>query len=64
MNRFTRRLAVVAAAGAALAVAPAALATPDSLELSVVSSPAQYVSGGDARIEVAVPDETPLGAST
>ena len=57
MNRFTRRLAAVAAAGAALVVAPAALATPDSLELSIVSSPAQYVSGGDARIEVSVPDK-------
>ena len=60
MNRSTRRLAVVAAAAAALAVAPAALATPDSLELSVVSSPAQYVSGGDARIEVSVPDKVSL----
>ena len=62
MNRCTRRLAAVAAAGAALVVAPAALAGNDKLELSVVSSPAQYVSGGDARIEVAVPDGTALSA--
>ncbi|HEX4929315.1 MAG TPA: DUF6351 family protein, partial [Gaiellaceae bacterium] len=34
----------------------------DKLELSVVSSPAQYVSGGDARIEIAVPDGTALSA--
>src|SRR5687767_3086761 len=60
MNRFTRRLAVVAAVGAALVAAPAALATPDSVELSVVSSPAEYVSGGDARIEVSVPDKVSL----
>jgi hypothetical protein len=60
MNRFTRRLAAVAAAAAALVVAPAALATPDSIELSVVSSPAQYVSGDDARIEVSVPDKVSL----
>ena len=62
MNRFTRRFAVVAAAGAALAVVPAAIAGNDKLELSVVSSPAEYVSGGDARIEVAVPDGTALSA--
>ena len=32
-----------------------------SCTINVVSSPAQYVSGGDARIEIAVPDKTPLG---
>jgi hypothetical protein len=62
MNRFTRRLAAVAAAGATLAVAPAATAATDALSLTVVSSPAEYVSGGDARIEVAVPDGTALSA--
>ena len=62
MNRFTRRLAAVAAAGAALAVAPAAMAGSDKLEVSVVSSPPEYVSGGDARIEVAVPAGTALSA--
>ena len=43
MNRFTRRLAAVAAVGAAFVVVPAAVAGNDKLELSVVSSPAQYV---------------------
>ena len=62
MNRFTRRFAAVAAAGAALVVVPAAIAGNDKLELSVVSSPAEYVSGGDARIEVAVPAGTALSA--
>ena len=62
MNRLTRRLAAVAAAGAALFVAPAATAATDALGLTVVSSPAQYVSGGDARIEVAVPAGTALSA--
>ena len=61
MNRLTRRLVVVAAVCAALAVAPAAAARGGLLELSVVSSPAQYVSGGDARIEVSVPDRIALG---
>jgi hypothetical protein len=60
MNRFTRGFAAVAAAGAALVVVPVALATPDSVELSIVSSPAEYVSGGDARIEVAVPAKESL----
>ena len=62
MNRFTRRLAAIAAVGAALVVAPAATAANDALALTVVSSPAQYVSGGDARIEVAVPAGTALSA--
>ena len=62
MNRLTRLFAAVAAAGAALAVAPAAIAGSDKLEVSVVSSPPEYVSGGDARIEVAVPAETALSA--
>ena len=34
------------------------------LELSVVSSPPGLVSGGDARVEVAVPDKTALGDVT
>ena len=61
MNRLTRRLAAVVAAGAALVVAPAAMASGDKIELSVVSSPAAYVSGGDARIEIAVPAGTSFG---
>ena len=61
MNRLTKRLAAVAAAGAALVVAPAAMASGDKIELSVVSSPAAYVSGGDARIEIAVPAGTSFG---
>ena len=63
MKRLTGRLA--AALLAALVIAPAAAATDDhgrkkhdELEISVVSSPAKYVSGGDARIEIAVPDRT------
>jgi len=70
MNRLTRRLAAVAAVGVALVVAPAATAAAADkdkdkdrgLALSVVSSPPQYVSGDDARIEVAVPDKTELSA--
>ena len=65
MKRLTGRLA--AALLAALVIAPAAAATDDhgrkkhdELEISVVSSPAKYVSGGDARIEIAVPDRTDL----
>ena len=34
------------------------------LELSVVSSPPELVSGGDARVEVAVPDKVALNAVT
>src|SRR5688500_20370969 len=64
MNRFTRRLAAVVAVGAAFVVAPAATAATEGFALSVVSSPAEYVSGGDARIEVAVPDGTALSAVT
>ena len=55
MKRFVTL--VVAAAG--LAAAPAALGAGE-LEVHVVSSPAQYVSGGDARVEIAVPDGTAL----
>ena len=65
MKRSTWRLAAVAAALVTVPAATAAgyetSAKPNALHISVVSSPAQYVSGGDARIEIAVPDETPLG---
>ena len=55
MKRMTGRLA--AALIAALVVVPTAMADDDhgskkkhdELEISVVSSPAKYVSGGDAR---------------
>ena len=64
MKPMTGRLA--AALIAALVVVPTAMANDDhgskkkhdELEISVVSSPAKYVSGGDARIEIAVPDKT------
>ena len=64
---MTGRLA--AALIAALVVVPTAMADDDhhgskkkhdELEISVVSSPAKYVSGGDARIEIAVPAKTDL----
>jgi Tannase-like family of unknown function (DUF6351) len=65
MKRLTWRLASIAAA---LVAVPAATAAgyetegkPNTLHISVVSSPPQYVSGGDARVEIAVPDETALG---
>ena len=57
---MTGRLAAVLIA--ALVVVPTAMADDDhhgskkkhdELEISVVSSPAKYVSGGDARIEIA-----------
>ena len=66
VKRMTGRLAV--ALLAALVVVPTAMANDDhgskkkhdELEISVVSSPAKYVSGGDARIEIAVPAKTDL----
>ena len=65
MKRMTWRLAAVAAALVTVPAATAAgyetSAKPNALHISVVSSPAQYVSGGDARIEIAVPDATALG---
>jgi hypothetical protein len=56
------KLGVALAAVTALALAPNALAGNDKLEITVVSSPAEYVSGGDARVEVAVPDGTALSS--
>ena len=56
------KLGVALATLAALALAPNALAGNDKLEITVVSSPAEYVSGGDARIEVAVPEGTALSS--
>jgi hypothetical protein len=60
-------VAAATVAAALLVAGPAAAQGPpagihDALQLHVVSSPAQYVSGGDARVEVVVPDATPLGA--
>ena len=58
MNRLA---GVTAAAVAAVVLAPAAgggglpVPTTKALGISVVSSPPEYVSGGDARVEVAVP---------
>ena len=59
-----KRLAgVTAAACAALVLAPSAMAAaPPALTIRVVSSPPAYVSGDDARIEVAVRDGISLGA--
>ena len=58
-----RTTGLVAALLAALVVVPAAAADDASqkLEVAVVSSPAKYVSGDDARIEIAVPAKTALG---
>ena len=68
MKRFTLRFAAVAAVLATVPAATAVAGPPagnhDALAISVVSSPAQYVSGGDARIEVAVPSQTALSAVT
>ena len=65
MNRMTWRLAAAAATLVAVPTATAAgyetAAKPNQLHINVVSSPAQYVSGGDARVEIAVPDATALG---
>ena len=54
-----KRLVTLVVAVAALALVPTALAKGE-LQVDVVSSPAEYVSGGDARIEVAVPEGTDL----
>ncbi len=65
MKRLFWPLAAVAAALVAVPAATAAgyerPAKKNALTISVVSSPAAYVSGGDARIEIAVPEKTPLG---
>ena len=65
MKRLTWRLAAALAALVAVPTAAAAgyetAAKPNTLHINVVSSPAQYVSGGDARVEIAVPDATALG---
>ena len=65
MKRLTWRLVAAAAALVAVPTATAAgyetAAKPNQLHINVVSSPAQYVSGGDARVEIAVPDATALG---
>src|SRR5262245_40060965 len=52
-----KRVVTLVVALAALAVAPSALAAGE-LDIAVVSSPAQYISGGDARVEIAVPADT------
>ncbi len=68
-----RVAACLLVAACALIATPAGYADDDgerhrgkrnALELSVVSSPAHLVSGGDARIEVAVPARVPLSAVT
>src|SRR6187455_176884 len=63
VKRAVPALAVAAslwAAGAAAGGPPAGI--HGALGLRVVSSPPQYVSGGDARVEVAVPAATSLDA--
>jgi hypothetical protein len=58
----TLSAAAAAAAAAAVLVQPAGTAVgppagrQDALEVRVVSSPAHLISGGDARVEIAVPD--------
>ncbi len=54
----------VALAGATGAAGGQSDGKHKKLELSVVSSPAHLVSGGDARVEVAVPKATPLAKVT
>jgi hypothetical protein len=64
--RLKVRGTVTAFAAAAFVCVPAAAAAGPpaglhgALDVRVVSSPPQYVSGDDARVEVAVPDATPL----
>jgi len=63
--RILSKIAGAAAVAAVLAGVAGAAAGPPTgihgqLELRVVSSPPQLVSGGDARVEVAVPAATPL----
>jgi hypothetical protein len=66
--RISWKAVTVAAAAAGLICTPAAWAgngppagIHGALDISVVSSPPEYVSGGDARIEVKVPAATALG---
>ena len=59
-----RSMGITLAAAAALVLASNAWGAKDKLELEVVSSPPQYVTGDDARVEVSVPDGTPLSAVT
>ena len=65
MKRLSWPLAALAIALVAVPTATAAgyelPAKKNALTISVVSSPAAYVSGGDARIEIAVPEKTALG---
>jgi hypothetical protein len=59
-----RSVGITLAAAAALVLSSNAWAAKDKLELTVVSSPPQYVSGDDARVEVSVPDGTALSSVT
>lgn len=63
-----KALLIVVAAGVLVQAAAAAQGPPagrqGALELRVVSSPPQLVSGGDARVEVAVPAGVALSAVT
>jgi Tannase-like family of unknown function (DUF6351) len=71
---MSRRVAVAAFVGAiALTAASAASGRQDqgpppgahdALRLETLSGPAQYVSGGAARVRVVVPDSVPLSAAT
>ncbi|MFL5936280.1 MAG: DUF6351 family protein [Gaiellaceae bacterium] len=72
MNRRVRVLAVLAA-GCLVVAVPAAARTDGvgpppglhgALRLAVLSGPAQYVSGGEARLRVVVPASVPLDAVT
>src|SRR5262245_3100277 len=63
MNRHVRVLAALAAAWFA-AVTVAARADDGALRLEMLSGPAQYVSGGAARVRVVVPPAVPLADVT
>ena len=66
MSLVRSTFAVAMLAAALLPAAAAGTGPPagNHFELSVVSSPPELVSGGDARVEVAVPDKIALGAVT
>src|SRR4051794_26948096 len=57
-----RGAAAALAVVASVAAPSAAAKDKDRLDIRVVSSPPQYVSGGDARVEIVVPEKTALSA--
>jgi hypothetical protein len=59
-----RSVGITLAAAAALVLSSNAWGANDKLEITVVSSPPEYVSGDDARVEVSVPEGAALSAVT